>query len=315
MVSDVGLNGRTALVTGAAGFIGSTLCRSLRAAGATVHGVSRSTRSGDHCERWWRSDLSDLAEVRRILRAARPDLVFHLASHVTGGRAVDMVPTTFQANLTSAVNLLTAITEVGCARIILTGSLEEPDPRTEWPIPSSPYAAAKFAASTYGRMFHRLYEAPVVILRLFMVYGPAQADLKKLIPYVILSLLENRAPELSRGERRVDWIYVDDIVRAYIAAATASGIEGKTLEIGSGKLVTVREVVEQLTALVNPSIRPRFGSVPERPFEQERIADVETTEAVLDWRSSVELSEGLSRTVKWYSDRFRSGTLTIQASI
>lgn len=303
MSESIRLTGRRALVTGASGFIGSALCRALRALGASVTGVSRGTVRNDDCDRWLCSELSDLDETRRLIKTAQPDLVFHLASHVTGGRGVEMIASTFQANLASSVNLLTATTELGGSRLLLTGSLEEPDPSQEWPIPASPYAAAKFAASTYARMFHRLYQTPVALLRLFMVYGPRQRDVKKLVPYVTLSLLEGRAPELSSGQRMVDWIYVDDVVRAYIAAAVAAGIEGKTFDVGSGALVSVRAVAEQIAGLMESAVQPRFGAVAERPFEQERVANVAATALALDWQPRVELKEGLGRTIAWYQAR------------
>ena len=222
------LAGHVALVTGAAGFIGSALCRGLTQAGMEVHGVSRTERVvTDSCARWHSNRLDDIEAVRALFKAARPDYVFHLASHVAGSRAIELVLPTFSANLTSTVNLLTAATELGCERILLTGSLEEPEPGPDHAVPSSPYAAAKFAASAYGRMFHALYNTPVAILRLFMVYGPGQQDLRKLVPYVTLSLLKGQTPELSSGVRKVDWIYVDDVVAGYLAAATAKGVEGE----------------------------------------------------------------------------------------
>ena len=149
-------------------------------------------------------------------------------------------------------------------------------------------------------MFHALYQLPVVILRLFMVYGPEQQDLRKLIPYVTLCLLRGEAPELTSGQREVDWIYVDDVVDGLIAAAEASNVEGKTIDIGSGELVSVRNVVEDLTRLVNPKIDPFFGALAERPLEQVRKADVAATLAQTGWKPKTSLREGLQNTVSWY---------------
>ena len=259
MTINTPLAGRRALVTGASGFIGSALCRCLSQAGMEVHGVSRTERAAtDSCARWHTYRLDDIEAVRALFKAARPDYVFHLASHVAGSRSIELVLPTFSANLASTVNLLTAATEQGCERILLTGSLEEPDPGPDHAVPSSPYAAAKFAASAYGRMFHALYNTPVAILRLFMVYGPGQQDLRKLVPYVTLALLKGQTPELSSGARKVDWIYVDDVAAGYLAAATAKGVEGGTIDLGSGRLDTVRTVVEELVGLINPHIQPLF---------------------------------------------------------
>jgi nucleoside-diphosphate-sugar epimerase len=171
----------------------------------------------------------------------------------------------------------------------------------------SPYAAAKFAASAYGRMFHALYHTPVTILRLFMVYGPGQQDLRKLVPYVTLALLKGQTPELSSGVRKVDWIYVDDVVAGYLAAATATGVEGSTIDLGSGRLDTVRTVVEELVGLINPRVQPLFGSIPERALEQTRTADVERSFRRIGWRTQVNLHDGLARTVDWYRDRMALG--------
>jgi hypothetical protein len=118
----------------------------------------------------------------------------------------------------AAANVLVAATEGGVRRLLLAGSLEEPDPHESWPVPASPYAAAKLGAGAVARMCHALYGTPVVWLRLFMVYGPAQPDVRKLIPHVTLSLLRGEAPRLSNGKRLVDWIYVDDVVRRSAAA-------------------------------------------------------------------------------------------------
>jgi UDP-glucose 4-epimerase len=311
MTGNTPLAGRRALVTGASGFIGSALCRHLSQAGMDVHGVSRTDRAAtDLCAHWWPCRLDDIEAVRAMFKALRPDFVFHLASHVAGSRSIELVLPTFSANLTSTVNLLTAATELGCQRILLTGSLEEPEPGGPgYPIPSSPYAAAKSAASAYGRMFHALYNTPVTILRLFMVYGPGQQDLRKLVPYVTLSLLKGETPELSSGMRKVDWIYVDDIVAGYLAATTASGVEGCTIDLGSGRLDTVRTVVEELVGLINPNARPLFGSIAERVLEQTRTAKAENSFRQLGWRTQVNLHDGLARTVEWYRDQLQRGAL------
>jgi nucleoside-diphosphate-sugar epimerase len=194
---------------------------------------------------------------------------------------------------------MAAASEIGCRRIVLTNSLEEPDPGDPAAVPSSPYAAAKWASSGYARMFHALYQLPVVILRLFMVFGPAQQDPGKLIPYVTRCLLRGEAPRLTSGQRDVDWIYVDDVVDGIIAAADASKVEGKTIDVGSGELVSIRDVVEQLVCLINPAVQPVFGALPERPLEQVRKANVAVALAQMGWKPKTSLTEGLENTVNW----------------
>jgi nucleoside-diphosphate-sugar epimerase len=294
---------RRVLVTGGGGFIGTHLCRRLARAGAEVHAVGRNRpRHLDGIARTWGSDVSDQEGVQRVMAAIRPEIVFHLASAVTGSRDIGRVRPTFQSNLASTINLLIAATEADCDRIVLTGSMEEPRPEDGDPLPPSPYAAAKWAGTVYARMFHSLYASPVVVLRVFMVYGPEQKDHTKLIPYVGRCFLDGIPPRLSSGLRPVDWVYVDDVVDAYLRAVDVPEAAGKTLDIGSGAQVTIREVVERLAELTGTDTQPLFGAVPERPLETAPVADVEATYRVLGWRPTIGLDAGLARTVAWLRD-------------
>lgn len=293
--------GARALVTGAAGFIGSALLQRLLQANVEVHALYRRTPPPRESNAVWRQcDVEDEIAVQRVFAEVRPHYVFHLASYVSGTRERSAVMPMLRSNLLSAINLLSAATEFGCRRIILSGSMEEPSPSGEWPIPSSPYAAAKFGASAYGRMFHRLYQTPVVVLRLFMVYGPGQMDFKKLVPYTIRSLLQGVAPQLSSGRRNVDWVFVEDVVDSYVRSALVGGIEGATFDVASGRPVTVRALVERLADLVGSGVRPQFGAIAERLSEQEPTADLSVSERRLGWRPATSLDDGLQTTVAWY---------------
>lgn len=302
MTAPLSLRGQDALVTGASGFIGSRLCERLVEAHAEVHAVSRSERTGS-AVRWWSTDVRDTEATLALVRKVKPDVIFHLASHVSGSRGLDAVLPTLHANLVSTVNVLLGAAEAGCRRIVLAGSLEEPDSDDPYPVPVSPYAAAKFAASAYGRMFHSLHGVPVVMLRLFMVYGPGQGDETKLVPYVITSLLRGESPELSSGTRPVDWVYVDDVVDALIASARTDEALGESLDVGSGTLTPIRSVVEEIVRLLRSSVEPSFGTLPDRPKERVRVADIERTQALLGWAPRIPLNQGLAATIDWYAAR------------
>jgi UDP-glucose 4-epimerase len=295
------LAGARILVTGGTGFIGSRLLTRLCEAGAHVHAVSRERQPDSHLTiQWYQGDLADLPMATSLLKAVKPHVIYHLAGHVVGTREADAIVPTFQCNLASTVNLLTAAQRIGCNRFILSGSLEEPDTHNGDVVPSSPYAASKWAGSAYARMFHALYQFPTVILRVFMVYGPGQRDLNKLIPYVIGLFLRGEAPELTSGQRAIDWIYVDDVVDAFLAAALAENVEGKTIDVGSGRTETVREVVHTIARLLEQDEAPKFGTRPDRILEQVRVADPQAAEKFLRWTPQVSLEEGLKRTIDWY---------------
>lgn len=311
VADELDYHGSRVLVTGASGFIGRRLCRRLHELGAEVEPASRQPRPSEPFGRWHQVDLGSPAAARRLVEEARPDVLFHLASQVNEARDRAVVLTTFHANLASTVYLLDAVAELGCCRrIVQTGSLEEPEPGDPVSTPTSPYAAAKWGASAYGRMFRQLWGTPVVLARLFMVYGPEQRDLTKLVPHVIVSLLRGVNPPLASGKRPVDWVYVDDVVEGLLRVGVAPGLEGMQLDIGSGKLVPVRSVVEQIYALLEPERQPVWGTIPDRQMEQVRVARSDESDEMLGWSPQVALEEGLRRTVEWYRDEHLAGRLT-----
>jgi UDP-glucose 4-epimerase len=306
--------GRRVLITGAGGFIGTHLCRRLIESGATLFandiGPLDESLSAAHC---LEGDITNLALARSIIDVAEPDTIFHLASLVSGNRDLDVVVPAFEMNLRTTVNILTAAAQTRGCRIILAGSLEEPDSGELDPIPCSPYAAAKWASSGYARMFRSLYKMQVMVARIFMVYGPGQFDLQKLIPYVIHSLLRGEAPKLGSGLRPLDWIFVDDVVDGLIALANSSACPSR-VELGTGKLTTIRGVVETIVDLLRCPSSPAFGAREDRPLECVRVADAATTYDAIGWRPRTPLKEGLASTIAWYEERFGSGPLAHAAA-
>jgi nucleoside-diphosphate-sugar epimerase len=155
-------------------------------------------------------------------------------------------------------------------------------------------------------MFHPLYGSQFVITRPFMTYGPGQRP-HKLIPHATLSLLRGRPLTLGSGRRMVDWVYVDDVVRGLLLAAERPGLDGAELDLGSGQLVSVRDVVERLVQLTGSTAIPAFEALRDRPFEVERAAEIGATFRRLGWTAQVPLYKGLRQTVDWYRDHGPDG--------
>ena len=244
--------------------------------------------------------------ARNLIHSLKPDVIFHLAGLTSASPGLEMVLPTMQSLLVSTVNVLTAASESGCRRLVLAASMREPSPSDGETVPSSPYAAAKFACSAYGRMFSKIYGLPVVLIRPFMTYGPKQS-VSKLVPYVTLSLLRGESPKLGSGQSQADWIYIDDVIDGLLAAAVTPGVEGSSIDLGSGSLVSIRSVVERIVSLVGARIEPSFGSLPDRPMEEARVADVDGAFTLLGWKAVTPLEEGLKRTVKWYTECSNQG--------
>jgi UDP-glucose 4-epimerase len=281
------------LVTGASGFLGQNLLR-LLGEGPEVIALSRSEHTDvrkNIC--WHQIDLSDSSSVSRVISEVRPNVVFHMSSLANGSRELALVEQIFEAEVRSSLNMLLACQKSAVDRVVLSGSFEEPEPNDP---PSSPYAAAKITSRLYARMFHLLYQMPAVITRIFMSYGPGQPDWK-IIPYVISSLLRGEAPRVASPDRPVDWIYGPDVCEGLLAVAAAPGVEGASIDIGSGRLTSIREIVEKLRSIIGSDVRLDFSSASPRPHEQVRCADPDATERITGWRARTSLDEGLGLTV------------------
>lgn len=294
---------RKVLVTGATGFLGWHLCTLLVDLGAEVVGVSRSA-SRTKLPPGVQADAINLNLVDdaiALVERTRPDYIFHLAGLVTADRSPDLVLPMLFGNLVGTVHVLHAALKVACKRVVQLGSSEEIGSvdGESWIVPTSPYAAAKAAGSSYGRMFNRLYGLPVVIARPFLVYGPRQAG-SKLIPYTILSLLRGETPLLTSGGQVRDAIFVTDLVRGILYSALSDAAVGQTLDLGSGVSHSVREIVQVIVELMGSKISPQFDKVPQRSEEQRHVADIARTREIIAWEPRWQLKDGLRETIAWY---------------
>ncbi len=285
---------------GGSGFVGTSLCRLLSAAGARVTSASRSGifRGAGEAD-VLQLDAEDEVALDAAFAARRPAIVFQLAGRVTGRQDLDEVLPTLRGNLLTAVNAMVLAVRRGCRRFVLAASLEEPDFNGREVSAASPYGAAKWASSVYARMFHELYGLPVALARVFIAYGPGQATREKLIPYATRELLEGRSPVIESGSRLIDWIYIDDVARGLAMLAAADGVDGATLDFGSGDLVSVADLVGRISQIVAESPAPVLTAAPTRRNEVVRRADVETTRRLIGWEPEIGLDEGLRRTVQW----------------
>jgi nucleoside-diphosphate-sugar epimerase len=299
VTDEIRLLNQRVLITGASGFIGLHLSRALLCSGCEVHALSRSEpKISDPRLHWHKVDLTDLEATRSTFERIHADLVWHLCSYAQGERELALVPPTFRGELEATVNVLTSVTESGCKRLIMAGSLEESDPRD---VPSSPYAVAKAASRMYAKMFHQLYSLPVIMTRIFMIYGPGQSA-KKVIPHSIACMLRGNPLKIASPRRKVDWLYVDDLVRGLLTVAVAPNLEGKSIDLGSGELVEICDVVRRIQRLINPRAIVELCASPKRASEQVRHADSANTYALTGWRPTISLDAGLKRTVDAFGD-------------
>ena len=255
----------------------------------------------------WPTDLADFSAAKALIAAVEPALVFNLAGEVTGRQELSGVVPTFLGNLATHVYLLTACTQYGCRRVVSVGSLVEPDPGGS-EVAGSPYAAAKCAASDYTRMFYQIYGLSVTIARVFMVYGPGDQHASKLIPYLYRCFSQGLAPHLSSGQRLIDWIHVDDVVDGLLAIARAGDLDGRSIDLGSGVLTSIRELVGMVGAILGSSTAPIFEAALDRPHEPTRSARVGDTQRLVGWAPRIDLETGLRSTLQAYASMVSAST-------
>jgi len=292
-------------VTGGQGFLGSHVAARLASLGAATHGLARRETPAGTGITWFRGDLTDRASVGRIVRELRPDVVFHLAGQTSAAPDRDLVLPSLLDNLTGTVILLHELAEVGCRRVVATASLEEPEAAVHEVVPRSPYGASKWAEAGYARMFNALFDLPVVLVRPYMTYGPRQRA-SKLIPSLTLSLLRGQSPTISQPDREVDWVFVDDVVEGVLAAGLAPDVEGRTIDLGSGALLPIRELADTLCKVVGKSAVPVLARPSGPVGVHGRRAETQTARTRLGWSATTSLEKGLEQTVAWYQARLNA---------
>lgn len=305
------LSGRRVLVTGATGFLGTHLARALARAGAIVHGLRRDPSATTRlpCDEieWHTGDLTDLESLRAAARESAPGVVFNLAAYGTVfGQKDDELA--YRVNVEGSWNLWRALEGIDC-RLVHVGTCAEYGVASGQVTedhacrPTVFYPATKNASvvllSTLGRQTGR----EVVSLRPFGPYGSAD-DPSRVVPSVIISLLKGEEVAVTGGEQLRDYAHVDDHVQALMLAAAAPlARNGAVYNVGGGKVVQLRELIETVARAVSPEAiaRVRFGALPYRENELwEMCCDIGAARRELGYSPRVPLEEGVRATVEWY---------------
>lgn len=297
------------LVTGAAGFVGSRVARALAAAELDVHAAVRG-EPGPRLEGvagvgLERCDLTDPAAVSALVARVEPELCIHCAWIAAPG-----VYLTSPENATHeriAGDLAEALVAHGCARIVGVGTCFE-YARSDAPLretsplgATTPYARAKLAALDRMQDACAGSATSLAWARLFYLYGPGE-DPRRLVPSVVLSLLEGRPARTTPGEQLRDFLHVDDVAGALVAVGR-SEVAG-AVNIASGRPVAVRELVETLGELTGHPELVELGALPYAPGDPMVVAgDNDRLVEECGFTPHLTLADGLEETVRWWAAR------------
>ena len=301
---------RRILLTGAGGFIGAVLCRRLLADGHDVHLVLKASSSpwrlSDVLEqvRVHRVDLRDEAEVARAVLEVKPEVVYHLATHGAYPTQVD-ADGIIQVNILGTWNLLKALSKVELEVFVNTGSSSEYGFKefamreTDVLEPNSYYAVAKCAQTLLCQHVAKTDKRPIATFRIFSAYGPYEEP-SRLVPTLIRNCLEGKDLSLVAPETARDFVYVDDVVDAYLRLDMLAKLRGEIVNIGTGVQSTIRQVVGHVLEHTGAQVACHWGGMAARIWDASTwVADCTRSGRLLGWRPATSLSDGIARTVAW----------------
>ncbi len=306
-------------LTGAAGFIGSTLADRLLQEGHHVVAIDNfddyysgkmrflEPHVGKGSFELHRSSILDQAEMARLFQGV--EVVYHLAAQAGVRISVKDPMRSHQANATGTLSVLLAAKEAGVRRVVSSSSSSVygnarklPVSETDQAIPVSPYAASKLSAEMYCRLFYELYGLQSVSLRYFTVYGPRQRPDMAIRIFTDRALKGLRPQIFGDGEQTRDFTYVDDVVDAVYRCGSCPDPKGEPLNICSGRTVTVNHVVSEiLKATRRTDLKPEHLGTQQGDVDH-TWGDNRKARELLGWQPKVSIEEGIARFVSWYEE-------------
>lgn len=305
------------LVTGGAGFIGSHLVEALLARGHAVRvldDLSSGKRENlaavmDRID-FRRGDVRDGAAVRDAVAGAR--FILHEAALVSVPASVDHPDEACDIIVRGTVNVLAAAREAGVKRVVMAGSSaaygdipESPKVETMAPRALSPYAAAKVAAEMFCQAYYHSYGLETMSLRYFNVFGPRQdpaSQYAAVIPKFLDLLHAGRRPTIyGDGGQTRDFVHVDDVVQANLAALNVPATHGEIVNIAGGNSVSINDLLSELAGILGVPAAADYA--PPRPGDvRESLAGIGRARRLLGYEPRVTLHDGLARLAAWWGE-------------
>jgi dTDP-glucose 4,6-dehydratase len=314
-------DGKSVLVTGAGGFIGSHLVETLTGLGARVRAFVRYNSRNDPgllkmlpaerlaCVEVVGGDLRDLSAVKAAMQGVSH--VFHLGALIAIPYSYLHPAEVVEANVIGTLNMLLAARELGVERLVHTSTSEVYGTALRVPIDEShplqgqsPYSASKIGADKLAESFFLSYNLPVVTLRPFNTFGPRQSA-RAVIPALISQALTQSTVRLGNLDSRRDFTYVSDTVAGFLRVAQTPGVEGQTMNLGTGVEIRIGDLVEKIFAMADHPIQVEIDPTrlrPEKSEVQRLISDNRLALEKIGWSPQVSLDEGLRRTFEWIKE-------------
>jgi UDP-glucose 4-epimerase len=304
------------LITGGTGFIGTILCRELVKLDYSPTVVSRNSRSQVVISKQLKNvtyvelNLLDYQKVTRFILTFKPTVIINLAG--VSKKTEHNVNVIEELNFTAAVNLFEAAQQVKVRRFIQIGTADEygsqPTPQNEsYDLkPDSEYSHSKAKATIYGLSMLDNASFPIVILRPFTVYGAFQ-PMEMFLSQLIFCALRNQEFCMTDGFQKRDYVFVDDVVAAIIAASTKNNIIGEVFNIGSGQTFALKEIAKKVWNIIGADKKLlKIGAKKAETFElHDTFADITKAKKLLKWHPRISFDEGLRQTIEAIKENFK----------
>lgn len=312
--------GKSVLITGAGGFIGSHLVEKLAAAGANVKAFVRYNSRGDigllsllpsklrEKTEIIAGDLRDLPAIQSAMQDVK--IVYHLGALIAIPYSYKHPAEVVESNVLGTMNILLASRDNQVERVVHTSTSEVYGSAVSIPISEShplqgqsPYSASKIGADKLAESFYCAFDLPVVTIRPFNTYGPRQSA-RAVIPSIIIQALTQNKIYLGNLEAYRDFTYVSDTVDGFICAGMQPNIEGKTINLGVGSEIQIHELADEVMSILGKSAEIIVDQERLRPVKSEvnrLVSDNRLARELLGWLPKVDLHQGLLKTIEWIS--------------
>jgi len=301
------------LITGGTGFIGSNFVYKFLDLGYDVHLIVRPESN------FWRIEpikkkvklhyinLTNTEDVNKFILNLKPQIILHFAAYGAYQSKQQDVKLTIDTNLLGTVNLVNALSKIKFDCLIYTGSSSEygiknrPMKESDILNPVNLYGITKAAATMYCQYMSKKLDLPIVIMRPFAVYGYFE-DKDRLIPTVIKACLTNTELNLSTSYSVRDFIFIEDIIDAYLKAINSiQKIQGEIFNLGTGEQTEIAQIVNFVKQFAHSLIEPHYGKVMPAQIEPKTwIADILKAKKLLNWQPKYDLGVGLRKDVEWF---------------
>lgn len=303
------------LITGGAGFIGAKIVERLVLLGHTPSLLLRKNSNRKRVLpildkiRIFEASLEEAKDVLDILKKTNPDIIIHLAGYGVysyGNMTAENTQSMVDSNIDGTMNLLYAAQNTNCEVFVNTGSCFEygssatPFNEESMLNPVNMYGATKAAATLFSQVFSKKSTFSLVTVRPFTAYGPGE-DKRRFMSTVIRQCLQGKNPSLTSQKIVRDYIYIEDVVDAYLAAiALGEKLTGEIINISTGKGTLLEDVVRIIIQKTKANVMANVGSFPTRDGEVlSLVGNAKKAERLLKWKAKYSLEEGIDKTIAW----------------